>query len=82
MSGLVSGLSPKHVKLIQQNEMSKHLVCKTFDEAVEQAMKREFWECDDVNICNFTAWNCGDPIETDLKTEWEFVVNPQPGWSF
>ena len=54
----------------------------TFDEAVEQAMKREFWECDDVNICNFTAWNCGGPIETDLKTEWEFVVNPQPGWSF
>jgi hypothetical protein len=45
------------------------------EEKLEAAMKREFLECRDESVSRIVTTNYGR-FETDLKTEWEFVVNP------
>jgi len=44
-------------------------------ENLEKEMQREFFDCDDPHITRIITSNYGR-FETDLKTEWEFVVSP------
>ena len=44
------------------------------DQAIEEEMRREMFQCTDPAICKIKSANY--LIETDLKTEWEFVVFP------
>lgn len=47
------------------------------DSLITNLLHVQFLECCDPNVCEIQARNYG--IKTDLKTEWEFVVSPQPG---
>ena len=44
-------------------------------ENLEKEMKREFFDCDDPHITRIITSNYGR-FETNLRTEWEFVVSP------